>query len=90
MSTATLSSKGQVTIPKDVRDDLGLTTGSKVMFVKVSDGQYRLVPRTSGVEGLIGLLHDPEAPALTLAEIDDAIAEGGAASGLRGLPEGRP
>lgn len=90
MSTATLSSKGQVTIPKDVRDDLGLTTGSKIMFVKVSDGQYRIVPRTGGVDDLIGMLHDPSAPVLTLAEIDEAIAEGGAASGLQGLVEERP
>lgn len=90
MSTATLSSKGQVTIPKDVRDDLGLTTGSKIMFVKVSEGQYRLVPRTGGVDDLIGMLHDPTAPVLTMDEIDDAIAEGGAASGLRGLPKDRP
>ena len=89
MST-TLTSKGQVTIPKDVRDDLGLTTGSKVMFVKVAEGHYRIVPRTGGVDGLIGMLHDPEAPTLTLAEIDDAIAEGGAASGLQGLSEGLP
>ena len=88
MSTATLSSKGQLTVPKDVRDDLGLVAGSKVMFVKMSDGQYRIVPRTARGDDLIGTLHDPDSPPLTLAEIDEAIAEGGAASGLRGLPEG--
>ncbi|MFT4216487.1 MAG: AbrB/MazE/SpoVT family DNA-binding domain-containing protein [Micropruina sp.] len=85
MSTATLSSKGQVTIPKDVRDDLGLTTGSKVMFVKLSNNQYRIVPRTGHVSDLIGMLHDPGSQPLTLAEIDEAIADGGAASGMRGL-----
>ena len=63
---------------------------SKVMFVKMSDGQYRIVPRTGRVDDLIGMLHDPDSPPLTLAQIDEAIAEGGAASGLRGLPEGRP
>lgn len=85
MSTATLSSKGQITIPKDVREDLRLTAGSKVMFVKVAEGQYRIVPRTGGVEDLIGMLYDPAAAVLTIDEINEAIAEGGAASGMRGL-----
>lgn len=39
MST-TITSKGQVTIPKAVRDQLGLKPGSKVTFVRGSDGRY--------------------------------------------------
>lgn len=85
MATATMTSKGQITVPKEVRDDLNLIAGSKVMFVKLSSGQYRLVARTGTVDDFIGMLHDPDAPVLTLAEIDDAIAEAGAESGARGL-----
>lgn len=85
MSIATMTSKGQITVPKDVREDLHLTTGSKVMFVRLRHGQYRIVPRTGSVEDFIGMLHDPDAPPMTIEEINDAIAEGGAASGLRGM-----
>ncbi len=39
----------------------------------------------SSVEEFIGMLHDPDAPTFTIAEINEAIAEGGAASGMRGI-----
>jgi AbrB family looped-hinge helix DNA binding protein len=41
--TATVTSKGQVTIPKRVRDRLGLEPGQTVSFI-VTDGEARLVP----------------------------------------------
>lgn len=82
MSMATLSSKGQITIPKEIRDELGLGTGSQVMFVRLPDGRYQMVPRTGTAADLIGMLHDPEVPALSLEEMDRAIADGAAASGL--------
>ena len=89
MATATMTSKGQITVPKEVRDDLKLVTGSKVMFVKLRGGQYRIIARTGSVDDFIGMLYDPDQPALTIEEINDAIAEGGAASGLRGLENER-
>lgn len=85
MSTATMTSKGQITIPKEVRAELGLTTGSKVMFVRLRNGTYRIVPRTGRIEDLAGLLYDPDRPPMTIEDINEAIAEGGAASGMRGL-----
>lgn len=85
MSMATLTSKGQITIPKDVRDDLGLTTGSRVMFVKLHDGQYRIVPRTGNVMDLAGILHDPNRKPMTVEEMNDAIADAAAESGMQGL-----
>jgi len=85
MATATMTSKGQITVPKEVRDELNLTVGSKVMFVKLQEGQYRLVARTGRIQDLAGMLHDPDRPALSIDEINDAIAEEGAASGMRGL-----
>ncbi len=85
MSTATMTSKGQITVPKDVREDLGLVPGSKVMFVKLPNGQYNVVPRTGKIQDLFGMLHQPGVPAMTIEEINDAIAEGGAESGMRGM-----
>lgn len=85
MPTATMTSKGQITIPKQMRDDLNLTAGSKVVFVRLPSGQYRIVPRTGRIEDLFGLLHDPTQPTMTIEEMNEAIAEGGAESGMRGL-----
>lgn len=85
MSMATMTSKGQITIPKDIRDDLALEAGSRVMFVKLPNGQYTLVPRTGNLADLSGILHDPDRPAMTIEEINEAIAEGGAESGMRGM-----
>lgn len=34
---ATISSKGQVTIPKQIRDDLGLEKGGRIVFVRIDD-----------------------------------------------------
>ena len=54
MAKATLTSKGQVTIPKKVRDDMGLATGDRVDFVAEGRGTYRLrrVEVRSSVEGI--------------------------------------
>lgn len=40
----TITTKGQVTIPKEVRDFLGIGPGSKVAFVRANDGTIVLVP----------------------------------------------
>lgn len=39
-----LTSKGQVTIPKDIRDALGLLPGKPVRFEMASDGSARIIP----------------------------------------------
>jgi AbrB family looped-hinge helix DNA binding protein len=38
MSQATVTSKGQITIPKEVREELGIETGTKVIFIRTQDG----------------------------------------------------
>jgi len=82
MMSATMSAPGQITLPKEVRDARRLVAGSKVMFVKLRGSQYRLMALTGTVDDFIGVLHDPDQRALTIDEINDAIADGGAASGL--------
>lgn len=85
MSTATMTSKGQITVPRRVREDLRLEPGSKILFVKLPNGQYRIVPRTGRIEDLFGILSDPDRTPLTIEEMNEAIAEAGAESGLRGI-----
>lgn len=85
MSQATMTSKGQVTVPKDVREGLNLMPGSRVMFVKLGPRDYRIVARTGKINDLFGILHRPGAPALTIDEINEGIAAGAAESGMRGI-----
>ncbi len=74
MPTATLTSKGQVTIPKPVRDALGLATGDRVEFALGADGEVRLEVRRRQARDLAGLLQRKGQKRLSLAEMDAAIA----------------
>ena len=47
-----ITTKGQITIPKDVRDELGLTPGTKVGFTKVG-GKYVLVKEVEAAESYL-------------------------------------
>jgi antitoxin PrlF len=74
MATATLTSKGQVTIPKAVRDALHLSMGDKVEFTLSTEGEAILRPVTRRVDEVFGLLHKPGRRTATVEEMDAAIA----------------
>jgi AbrB family looped-hinge helix DNA binding protein len=76
MATATLTSKGQVTIPAAVRAALGLDTGSRIEFVETVSGQFAIVAATSPVQALKGMLRKPAKP-ITLEDMENAIAAQG-------------
>jgi AbrB family looped-hinge helix DNA binding protein len=73
MPEATLTTKGQVTIPKIVRDHLQLETGSRLDFVIEDDGTVVLKPVTRHVRELAGLLHRRRRRAVTVEEMDEGI-----------------
>ena len=60
MSTATLTTKGQITIPIAIRASLGLETGSRIEFIEADNGQYLIMAATSPVQALKGLLRKPD------------------------------
>src|SRR5260370_4874921 len=74
MPQSTLTSKGQITIPKAVRDQLGLQTGDVVHFHVREDGVVEMRAQNSDLMSLFGMLRDKADGVLTLGEIDDAIA----------------
>lgn len=78
MPASTVTSKGQITIPLEVRQRLGLRPGSRVNFVPTEDGSYELVPATGTVAALKGLVSVPSGTAVTLEEMHEAIAAGAA------------
>ena len=57
MAIATLTSKGQITIPKVVRDSLHLHAGDKIDFIITGDGDVIVRPITKKVDDVFGLLH---------------------------------
>lgn len=77
MSTATMTSKGQITIPAIVRAALGVEAGDRVEFVQIEPGHFELVAATQSVTALKGLVRRPAAP-VTIAEMNEAIATRGA------------
>jgi len=74
MPSATLSSKGQLTVPKDVRDDLKLKEGDKVEFEKL-DGRYIIRPRNRSALEFAGILHRKGQKAMTVEQMDDAVSQ---------------
>jgi AbrB family looped-hinge helix DNA binding protein len=52
MTTATLTSKGQITVPAAVRAALGVDTGDRVEFVEVGPGRYEFIAATQAVTAL--------------------------------------
>ena len=79
MATATLTSKGQITIPRAVRDHLGVETGDVLDFIIDPAGNVRVRAASGAVSALKGMLHRPSRAAVSPAAMEQAIPK--AASG---------
>jgi antitoxin PrlF len=71
---STITSKGQATIPKSIREHLGLKPGDRIKFFLHPDGSVVLLPKLppSALRGMIG----GRRPAATTEEMNEAVAEG--------------
>ncbi|GBE51976.1 putative regulator PrlF [bacterium BMS3Bbin14] len=76
MTTATLSSKGQITIPKMIRDRYHLKQGDKIKFLEDDHGVVTIWPVTQNVSLLKGMIAKPEEP-VSIEEMNQAIEEEG-------------
>lgn len=75
MPVSTLTSKGQTTIPKAVRELLRLESGDRLDFIPQDDGSVLLRAATVDVAALRGILHRKGMKAVSLADRDGAIRE---------------
>lgn len=73
MATSVLTSKGQTTIPKVVRDHLGLAPGARIDFEIRPSGEVVLKPTTRDIRTLAGILYREEQRPVSLDEMDAAI-----------------
>jgi antitoxin PrlF len=72
MATATVTGKGQITLPKIVRERLGVGAGDKVEFVETAPGTFRVVAATRDVRALKGLIPKPAKP-VTVEEMNRVL-----------------
>jgi antitoxin PrlF len=83
MTRTTLTSKGQVTIPADIREQLALKAGVKFECYVDQEGRVVLVPLTVKLKDLIGIL-PYSGPPKTIEEINEAIAQAAVDRATRG------
>ncbi len=79
MTTATITSKGQITIPASVRQALSVGTGDRVEFVQVEPGQFLFVAANRSVTELKGMF-GKASRTVSIEEMNRAIAARGSAS----------
>ena len=73
MALATLTSKGQVTIPKEIRTLLKLQSGDKIEISPTENGEAIIKPISKKVDDIFCKLHKPGKNPVTLKDIDTAI-----------------
>jgi antitoxin PrlF len=89
LAITTLTSKGQITLPREVREHLHLGKGDRLEFVIRSDGEVHVGPVVGSYRKLLGMLRRPGRPlppeealdrelARLLVEDDERIRRGGA------------
>jgi antitoxin PrlF len=80
MAAATVTSKGQITIPARVRIALGVDAGDRIEFVEVGKGEFNIVAATRSVKELKGLFRGRRRKPVSIEEMNAAIAQGAARS----------
>jgi len=81
LATATMTSKGQITIPMPVRRALGVDAGDRIEFVETEKGQFAIIAATRSVKELKGLFRGKRSKPVSIEEMNSAIAK--RASGSR-------
>lgn len=74
MPSSVVTSKGQITIPVEVRQRLGLEIGHRVDFVEIARGQYALVAATVDIKSLRGIVGKPPKP-VSIEDMNRTVRE---------------
>lgn len=93
MLTAKLSTKGQLVVPKAIRDHLHLNAGDRLDFIIGDDGEVVIRPAVVDVRDLKGLLHEPGRRTVSLADMNHVVrdrATGKSSGRERSRRESRP
>jgi antitoxin PrlF len=74
MITATLTSKGQITIPKSVRQSLHLQSGDRIAFVMHGENEAVMKPVTRTVDDVFGMLQQKGGKTRSVEDMNAAIS----------------
>jgi len=88
MQTSRVTVKGQVTIPKEVREHMGLKPGDQVEFIPGPGRTVTVNPRNLSVTALFGILKDKprkRKEPLSVEEMEELLAAQWARHGMRGI-----
>lgn len=80
MSIATITSKGQITIPVEIRQALGLDSGDRISFEELEPGKYSFAPvqglPVTAIKGMFG----PAKKSVSIEEMNAVIVRRGASA----------
>lgn len=76
MIESSITKKGQTTLPKPVRETLGVQAGDRVRYI-IFGGEVRILP-VRPISRLFGVLQQHDGPAITVDEMEQAVADGAA------------
>jgi antitoxin PrlF len=89
MPTATITSKGQITIPLEVRKKLALRAGDQINFFEDEDGKFTFEPKTGSIMEMEGILKKLALPELdhppSIEEMDAAVLDAVSEDYLRSI-----
>ena len=71
---STITSKGQITLPKAMRDALNLETGDKLIFEELEDGRYAIIPKTLPASVLQGIVKY-DGPPISIEQMNETIKD---------------
>lgn len=83
MPFSKLTSKGQTTIPKSVRDALNLKPGDRIEFTIIGENRVQLSAKNKSIADLAGILYDPDRKPVSIEEMNDAIEQAAVEKYLR-------
>ena len=82
----TMTSKGQITIPSEVRDALKLEPGTR-FYVAARNGQVVAIPKNKNLMDLAGIVKLPPGVSLSLEDMEESVADAAAEDDNRILRE---
>jgi antitoxin PrlF len=69
MSEATLTSKGQITIPADIRKSMAINPKDRLTFTPMPDGTVVMRAKTKSIKDLKGMLKPPQGTTVSIADM---------------------
>lgn len=75
MSQSTMTSKGQITVPKQIRDYLKAQSGDKIQFIIDRQGRVVLTIKTIDIGDVFGMFNYKSKEKTTIKDMDSAIAK---------------